>query len=259
MRHRLAVLGATGRMGARVLSLVEGDDRFEVVAALTNRDDPRFGAELRVGDRTITALDGCDGEIDVLIDFSVPVGTMSWLDRCRSAKTAMVIGPTGFSQDQLDEIAAAAKDTAILKASNFSLGVNLMTGLVADVARRLGDAYDIEIVEHHHNRKVDAPSGTAVTLTESIVEATGRDLAKDVVYGRSGETGARPARQIGVHAVRMGEIVGHHEVHFSGPGETVTIRHTAHSRDVFARGAIEAAAWVCGRPAGLYSMADLLS
>ncbi len=255
---RLALLGATGRMGARVLHLLDDDGRFELAAALTGGDDPRLGAELRVAGKAVTVTDSCDAAFDVLLDFSVPAGTMAWLDRCLACGTAMVIGPTGHTAEELDRIRSASATIAILKATNFSVGVNLMLSLVGEVAMRLGDAYDVEIIEHHHNQKLDAPSGTAISLLDSLIAATGRDRDRDAIFGRHGDTGSRPRHQIGVHAIRMGDTVGHHEVHFAGPGETVSIQHTAHSRDTFARGAIEAASWVCGKPPGLYGMRDVL-
>ncbi len=256
---RLAVLGATGRMGTRVLALVDGDPRFDVVAAVTDRSDPRCGDTIEVCGKTLVVADGCDLDFDVLIDFSVPEVTIAWVDGCVSTGAAMVIGATGHTTEQLDRLHAASARIAILRASNFSVGVNLLLDVVGEVARRLGDAYDIELIEHHHNRKIDAPSGTALSLLDAVVDATGRDRDVDVVFGRSGDTGARPHRQIGVHAVRMGELVGHHELHFSGPGESLRISHTAHSRDTFARGAIEAAAWLAHKPAGVYGMRDFLS
>ncbi len=256
---RLALLGATGRMGTRVLDLLADDDRFQLVAALTTPDDPRLGEQIRVADRSLTVTDACDAPIDVLLDFSVPAGTMSWLDRCQSACTAMVIGPTGHTEDELQRIEAAASSIAILKATNFSVGINLLLSLVGDVANRLGDAYDVEIIEHHHNKKVDAPSGTAVSLLDALIEATGRDRERDPIFGRKGNTETRPKTQIGVHAIRMGDTVGHHEVHFAGPGETISIQHTAHSRDTFARGALEAAAWIDTKPPGRYTMENVLT
>jgi 4-hydroxy-tetrahydrodipicolinate reductase len=255
---KLALLGATGRMGQRVISLLNTDERYHLTAAMTNRADPAFGGQITCRGETIDVGDELNADCDVLIDFSIAAGTMTHLDVCRSRGVAMVIGATGHSEDELSQIKTASGDIPILKATNFSVGVNLLLSIVGSVAKRLGDAYDIEIIEHHHNRKIDAPSGTAVSLLNEIVRSTDRDAQSDVVYGRSGETGVRPRRQIGVHAVRMGEIVGHHEICFSGPGETISLRHTAHSRDTFARGALEAAAWLNGRSPGLYSMGDVL-
>lgn len=256
---KLAVLGATGRMGTSVCALAADDGRFETVAVLTGSDDPRLGEPYEIGRRRLTVTESTDTPFDCLIDFSVPAGTMTWLDRCGDKGSAMVIGPTGYSDEQTERITAAAEQIAILKAANFSIGINVLLGVVGDLAKRLGDKYDVEIVEYHHNRKVDAPSGSAVELCKSIVEATDRTPDRDVVYGRQGHTGTRPARQIGIHAIRMGDVIGRHEVHLSGPGETITLTHAAHSRDTFAGGALEAAAWICGKPAGFYTMSDMLS
>ncbi len=255
---RLAVSGATGRMGTRILSLAADDDRFDVVAALTNRGDPRFGSAVSFRDKAIQATDQCDVDFDVLVDFSVPAGTMQWLPVCVERGRSMIIGPTGYSDVELATIDEAGKSVSIVKATNFSLGVNLLLSLVAEAAGKLGSGYDIEIIEHHHNRKVDAPSGTAKSLLRSVLDATNRDRNADVVYGREGQTGLRPVREVGVHAVRMGDVVGFHEVHFCGQGESVTLQHRASSRDTFARGALAAAAWVAGRPAGRYDMRDVL-
>ena len=256
---KLALLGATGRMGTRVLHLLADDKRFQLVAALTSSSDPRFGEQIPIADRALTVADTCDAPFDVLLDFSVPAGTMTWLEQCQSAGAAMVIGPTGHTNDELQRIKAAASSIAILKANNFSVGINLLLSLVGEVAKRLGNAYDIEIIEHHHNKKVDAPSGTALTLLEALLEATGRNQSEHVIHGREGQTGAKPDRQIGVHAVRSGDVVGRHEIIFGGIGESITITHEAHSRDTFAKGALEAAAWIHDKPPGLYTMKDVLA
>jgi len=255
---KLALLGATGRMGSHVVSLLADDDRLELVAAITAAEDPRLDETIRAGQRTVKLTDATDAAFDVLIDFSTPAGTVQWLDHCRRAGAAMVIGVTGHSDDQLRGIADASRHIAILQASNFSVGVNLMLSLVGEVARRLGDAYDIEIVEQHHNKKIDAPSGTANSLINAIAGATGRDPQADVTHGRHGVIGQRPSRQIGVHALRMGDVVGGHTVHYSGPGETISIQHVALSRDAFARGAIETAVWIRDQPPGMYTMRDVL-
>ena len=254
---KLALLGATGRMGTRVLNLLADDPRFQVVAALTRSNDSRLGDRIQVGAATVTMADETRTPFDVLLDFSVPQGTMRWLEHCQRGGSAMVIGATGHSDEQLDRITATAGRIAILKASNFSIGINLLLALAGDVGRRLGDDFDIEIIEHHHSQKIDAPSGTAIALTDAIVEATGRDRENDVIYGRQGQAGRRPPRQIGLHAVRMGSLVGRHEIHYSSSDETVTLLHTAHSRDAFARGALQAAAWIASRPPNMYTMRDV--
>jgi 4-hydroxy-tetrahydrodipicolinate reductase len=203
--------------------------------------------------------DHTETEFDVLIEFTRPAGTMHWLEYCLTCRRAIVIGTTGHNREQLDAIERAAAIIPVLKASNMSVAMNLMFRLVAQVAAALGDDYDIEIVESHHRFKADAPSGTAITLRDCIVKATGRDSDRDVVYGRHGDTGQRPPRQIGMHALRVGDTVGDHEVHFGTLGETLTIRHSAHTRDTFALGALRAAAWLAGKPPGRYDMQDVLN
>jgi len=194
----------------------------------------------------------------VLIDFSSPAGTAHWLEHCITYRRAIIIGTTGHTPEQLARIEAATSSIPVLKASNMSVGVNLLFKLAAQVAAVLGDDYDVEIVEAHHRFKADAPSGTAITLRDAIIQATGRDPDEDVVYGRHGNTGQRPQRQIGVHALRLGDTVGEHEIHFGNLGETITLKHSAHTRDTFVQGALRAAAWLAGKPAGRYDMHDVL-
>jgi 4-hydroxy-tetrahydrodipicolinate reductase len=246
-------------MGRRVLELACRDDRFEVAAALTKPGCSTSGTTLRAGDRIVVITETLDAPCDVLIDFTVADATMAWLEVCAHRRIPMVIGATGHDDRQLARIREAARIIPILKATNFSLGIQAILNIVGRLAKELGESYDIEVVEAHHRHKVDAPSGTALTLIDEIAAATGRTREENVVFGRHGHTGERPAGQIGVHAIRMGEFIGWHEVHFSGPGETITIRHTPHSRDTFAAGALRAAAWIAGRKPGLYSMTDTMS
>jgi len=255
---RLGVIGATGRTGRCVVEMAMHDDRFELVAALTKPGCQTIGSTLRVGDRSIVVAERLGVEVDVLIDFAVAAGTMAWLEVCHKRGIPMVTGATGHDEQQLARIEEVARSIPVLKASNFSLGIQALLGIVGPLAKALGESYDIELVESHHKRKVDAPSGTALTLVEEIARATGRSKDEDVVFGRHGHTGERPPGQVGVHAVRMGDGIGWHEVHFAGPGETVTVRHNVHSRDTFAAGALKAAAWIVGKPPGLYTMRDVL-
>ena len=252
---RLAVAGASGRTGSRVVELAAKDERFEVVAALTGPGCSEIGKLVRAGGCDVRVSDRLDAACDVLIDFTLPAGTMAWLEVCRERRMAMVIGATGHTDEQLATIREAGKQIPIVQASNFSVGIQALMGLVGKLAVELGEAYDIEIVETHHKNKIDAPSGTALSLADEIARATGRTRG-DVVFGREGKTGERPRRQIGVHAVRMGDVVGEHEIHFSGPGETITLRHQAHSRDAFAAGALRAASWLHGKPPGFRSPAN---
>ena len=253
---RLAIAGATGRTGECVLRMALADDRFEVVAALGAGGCATIGTTLCVGDDEVEIAETLDVPCDVLIDFTVAAGTMAWLDVCLAKGMPLVTGVTGHDEGQLADIHAASRRIPILAASNFSIGIHAIAVTLKQLAAQLGDDYDVEIVETHHRHKVDSPSGTALHLADTIADATGR-TRDHVVFGRHGVVGERPHGQIGVHAVRMGELVGRHEVHLSGPGETVTIRHEAHSRDTFAAGALRAAAWLVGRPAGLYSMRDV--
>lgn len=271
---RLAVTGATGRMGRCVLELAVRDKRFELAAALVAPGCSTNGTNLRVGDHEVRIVERLEGECDVLIDFSLPEGTAAWLDVCERREIPMVIGVTGHDEKQRAQIGEAAYRIPIVLAANFSVGVNAILGVLSQMARALGDGYDIEIVETHHRCKADAPSGTAQTFVEELRRAL--DQSRDgggteqnaasplvggapVVFGRHGRTGERPAGQIGVHSVRMGDVVGQHEIHFSGCGETITIRHTAHSRETFAAGALRAAAWIVNQRAGLYAMGDVLN
>jgi 4-hydroxy-tetrahydrodipicolinate reductase len=264
-------------MGRAVLDRAGEDARFEVAAAITIPGDPLLGQRVRVGAKEIAFVDRLTETCDVLIDFTLPAGTMHWLDICEKNNTPMVIGATGHDEHQSNRIRAAAEQIPIVKATNFSLGVNALLGVAKQLASTLGSEYDIEIVETHHRRKIDAPSGTAISFLEAVqsgvAPAPHGDDARScvapassrcesgpeaVVHGRHGATGPRKKGEIGVHAVRMGDVVGHHEIHFGGPGETVTIAHTALSRTTFAAGALHAAAWIIDKPPGLYAMSDVL-
>lgn len=259
---RLAIAGAAGRMGSRLIALAARDTRLDVVAALEMTGDPRIGQDAGeiagIGKSHLPLQDRTETEFDVLIDFTRPAGSIHWLEYCLTARRAIVIGTTGHNAEQLKTIESAAKTIPVLKASNMSVAMNLMFRLVGQVARALGEDYDIEISETHHRFKADAPSGTAISLRDSILDATGRSAEQDVIYGRRGDTGQRPPRQIGMHALRVGDTVGEHEVFFGTLGETLTIRHSAHTRDTFVLGALRAAAWLAGKPAGRYDMQDVL-
>lgn len=238
---KLAIGGYRGHMGQRLEALASDDERFEVVS--------RYDLEVEAADRPF----------DVLIDFSAPEGTMKFLSLCRRNQAGLLVGCTGHSAEQKAQITSAAEALPVLIAYNFSLGINLLLKMLPRIARELGDDFDIEIVETHHTRKVDAPSGTALTLLQTLREATDRTSSDNVTHGRHGRVGAKPAKQIGMHAVRSGDVVGRHQIIFGGVGESITIAHEAHSRDTFAKGALEAAAWIRGKPPGLYTMKDVLA
>jgi 4-hydroxy-tetrahydrodipicolinate reductase len=198
-------------------------------------------------------------QFDVLIDFSVPASTLANARICGIHKRSMVIGTTGFTPEQKTELLKNLSDAAVCMASNFSTGVNLCFKLLDIAARVLGDDVDIEIVEAHHRHKIDAPSGTALSMGETVAKALNRNLREVAVYGREGQTGARKRDTIGFATVRAGDIVGDHTVMFCADGERVEITHKASSRLSFARGAVRAAAWLADKPRGLYSMQDVLS
>ncbi len=198
------------------------------------------------------------GAADVWVDFSVPAATVATVRAAAGRGAAMVVGTTGLSPTDKEMIAKEAESIPVVLASNMSVGINAMLHLVADAARILGSAYDLEIVETHHRAKRDAPSGTALALAEALAQATGRDLAKSARYARQGNIGPRTDAEIGIQALRGGDVVGDHTVFFLGRGDRIEITHRASSRDTFAEGAMRAALWLPGRPAGLYDMRDVL-
>jgi len=239
---RIAVVGASGRMGQTIIEAISQNDKVSL------------GATLDKGDDLIAALD----QFDVLIDFTRPEATLEYLAICQNSGKAMVIGTTGFSDDQLQEINNAAKNMAIVFAPNMSIGVNLSLKLLDMAARVIGEEADIEIVEAHHRHKVDAPSGTALKMGEVVANALGRDLSECAVYGREGIEEPRDRNTIGFSTIRGGDVVGEHTVSFFMEGERVEITHKASSRLTFANGAVRAAGWLKGQSAGLYSMQDVL-
>jgi len=259
---RLTIHGAGGKMGRRLVALATEDPRFTVTGAVEFAGHEAQGTDVgRLAggeDIGVPLAAAITAGSDVVIDFSLPAGTRRAMEACRKNRTAMVIGTTGLQSDDHAAIDAAADEIAVLQAPNMSLGVNLMFALAAQAAARLGDDYDIEIVESHHRYKKDAPSGTALGIAEAICGATGKSLESDVIHGRHGDDVPRQAGQIGMHALRLGDLAGRHTASFATPGEELQLTHIATTRDVFAHGALTAAAWLSGRPAGRYRMADVL-
>lgn len=243
---KIAICGACGKMGLNIAELLNGDGEAEYFCGI----DPRGG------EKVFKTFKDIKGKPDVIIDFSSPAVLSDELDYAVKNNVPAVIGSTGFTPAQLAEIDEAAKKVAIFRTANFSLGVNLLCQLVKRAAETLGEKFDIEIIEKHHNQKVDAPSGTALMLADSAASAF--DGGKEYLNGREGICGKR-GKEIGMHAVRGGTIVGEHEVLFCGEDEIVTLSHSARSKKVFAAGAIKAAKWLAGKPAGLYNMSDLLN
>ena len=261
----VAIAGAAGRMGRQLLDACSRVESIRCSVASEHPDSPFIGADAgeiagigRLGIPITADLAPLVDRFDLLIDFTKPAVTIAHLALCRSAGKAMVIGTTGLSTEQKAEIAAGAARIPIVFAPNMSVGVNLCLKLLELAARTLGDSVDIEILEAHHRHKVDAPSGTALAMGQTIVGVLGRDLAQCAVYGREGVIGERERNTIGFATIRAGDIVGDHTVLFADDGERIEITHRASSRMTFAKGAARAAAWLANRPPGLYDMRDVL-
>ena len=258
---KIAISGAGGRMGRRVAAMAVASREFQIVAAVEaaghetiGKDVGELAGQTRIGVKVAAEL---TGRPDVLIDFSAPAGALACLAASRRERLALVLGTTGLTDIQQAEVADAARDIPILQSANMSVGVNVLLKLAAQAAVALGPDYDVEITETLHRFKKDAPSGTAIALARSICAALGKDYGASAVFGRGG-MGSRKPGEIGLHALRMGDTVGEHTVQFGNLGETITFGHSAHTRDTFAAGALRAAAWIAGKPAGLYTMADVL-
>ena len=258
---KIAITGAAGRMGRRIAALAIESEQYDIVAAMEAAGHADVGKDVGelagVGTFGLKVGTELTGQPQVVIDFSLPEGTMRYLPICRDRGIPMVIGTTGLTASQQAEVADAASKIAIVHSANMSVGVNVLLKVVGQVAKALGEDYDIEVSETHHRFKKDAPSGTAITLTRAICDALGKDYGSAVVLGRGGHC-PRKTGEIGMHALRVGDTVGEHTVYFGNLGETITIGHSAHTRDTFVRGALRAAKWLAGKPAGLYTMADVL-
>jgi 4-hydroxy-tetrahydrodipicolinate reductase len=259
------VSGVAGRMGGRIVHLMQGVEGLSLTGAVESPGQAAIGKDVgevvglpRQGIAVVDSLSQVLPQAEVVIEFTHPEPSLSHLHEVADAGKAMVLGTTGFSPPQIAEIHALASRAHLVFAPNMSVGVNLMFKVVADIARVLGEGYDVEIVEAHHRLKKDAPSGTAIKLGQVIAHALGRELEKAGVYSRHGIIGERTKEEIGIQTVRAGDIVGEHTVVFGGIGERLEIIHRAHSRDNFARGAVRAAQWIVTQPPGLYDMQDVL-
>jgi 4-hydroxy-tetrahydrodipicolinate reductase len=254
---KVVVAGAGGKMGQTLIEGVLADKSLALAAALDARGSPAIGTRvggIKVGSDIGKAI----GAGDVLIDFTRPEGTIGHLEVCARLGKPVVIGTTGFPEPLKKAILQAGRKIPIAMSPNFAVGVNAVFRLAEVAAGILGDDYDVEIVEAHHRHKVDAPSGTALKLGEIIASSLKRNLKREAKHGREGDTGARPAKQIGFHAIRGGDIVGEHTVIFAGPGERVEVTVRSQSRMTYALGALRAAKFLRGRKAGLYDMNDVL-
>lgn len=248
---RAIMYGCNGKMGQVISGLVKEDEQIEIVAGV----DKYLGIENSYP--TFSSLAECDVEADVVIDFSNAAAVDELLDVCVEKKLPVVLCTTGLSEEQLAKAEKASEVTAVLKSANMSLGVNLLMKILQDAAKVLAPAgFDIELVEKHHNQKVDAPSGTALALADSINEAL--DNQYEYKYDRSQERKKREKNEIGIVAVRGGTIVGQHDVIFAGADEVIEFHHTAYSKAVFGKGAVEAAKFLAGKPAGRYDMSDVI-
>ncbi len=262
--HRVAIAGASGRMGHMLIEAVQAADDCVLSGALDHATSAALGLDAsaftgKLANVTITAdlAQGLQGA-DALIDFTRPEGTMAHLAACRAARVNLVIGTTGFSDAQKAQIAEAARDIAIVFAPNMSVGVNVTLKLLEMAAKALDTGYDIEVIEAHHRHKVDAPSGTALKMGEVIAEAIGRDLKECAVYERYGHTGERDPSTIGFSTIRGGDIVGDHTVLFAGTGERIEISHKSSNRAGYAQGSLRAVRFLAGKTSGLYDMFDVL-
>lgn len=262
---KIAVCGAAGRMGKRIIALAHEHPDIEICGALEAPANPVQGSDAgelagigKLGVPITSDVNEALKNCDLLIDFSSPAVSVANVKAAASLDKAVVVGTTGFSEEQKQEINEYAQKTRCVMAPNMSMGVNVLFNIAATVAKVLGDSYDVEIIEAHHKLKKDAPSGTADKLAQIVAKALDRDLAEVGVYGRKGIVGERTPKEIGVMAVRGGDIVGEHTVIFVTGGERIELIHRAHSRDALAKGAVQAAVWLYSQPPGLYDMQDVL-
>jgi 4-hydroxy-tetrahydrodipicolinate reductase len=262
---KIAVLGAAGRMGQALTRALAETPGCVIAGGIETKGSPAIGEDLGevagIGPIGIPITEDplpLFAHVDGVLDFTTPASTVAYAGLAAQARIVHVIGTTGFSEDDLAKIEAAARHATIVKAGNMSMGVNLLAALTARVAEALGPEFDIEILEMHHRHKRDAPSGTSLMLGAAAAKARGVSLAERAVRTRDGETGPRGEGDIGFAALRGGDVVGEHRVIFAGPGERLELAHIASDRSIFARGAVKAALWARGKSPGLYSMADVL-
>ncbi len=264
MALKLGVFGACGRMGRRIVELACEDEDFKVTGGIEYPGHPAVGQSLgmlfNIPDLDaplVGSLHKAINDVECIIAFATPEATLDCVRDAHADRKPLVIGTTGLSAEQTEEIERLSRHVPVLMAANMSVGVNVLLALSKQIAKLL-DNFDIEIIEAHHNQKVDAPSGTAIMLGEAVAKATDRTLEDSAVYGRHGIVGARSKGEIGFHAIRGGDIVAEISILFAGQAERIELTHRAHSRDNFARGALTAAKFIARQPAGLYTMQDAL-
>ena len=261
----VGVIGAGGRMGRMLIEAVQDNPQTTLTAAIERQGSSLVGADAgevaavgRLNVQIVDDLQSVINDIDVLIDFSLPDATEQNMQVCAANNVAMVIGTTGFNEQQEQVLTEASEQVAIVYAGNYSTGVNLSLKLLGMAAKAFGKDADVEVIEAHHKHKIDAPSGTAYMMAEAVAEARGQNLKDVAIYGREGQTGEREAGSIGIHAIRGGEIIGDHTVMFIADGEVVEITHRARARMTFAAGAVRAATWIVQQSDGQYNMQDVL-
>ena len=258
MTTRIAVAGAAGRMGRAILTLALQDKTLAIGGALEQKGSASLGQDVGGGIKITDNVTKALSQADVLIDFTHPSATAGNLEAVLQAKKSYVLGTTGLDEKIMQQLREAAKTIAIVQSPNMSVGVNLLFKLAELTARALDESYDIELAEVHHRMKKDSPSGTAAKLVEIVAAARKKNLKKDVINGREGQVGERPKGQIGVFALRGGDVVGDHTLSFLGDGERIELTHRATSRDAFAQGALRAAKFVAHQKPGLYNMSQVL-
>ena len=263
---KVIVAGAAGRMGSRLIALIKEATGLTLAGAVEGKGHHALGHDAGeaagVGKIGVPITDDLPHLLDraeVIIDFSSPEATLRHLSAVAERRRAMVIGTTGLSDGQLDELKSLTRQVPCVFSPNMSVGVNLICKVISEMAKTLGDDYDIEVIEAHHRLKKDAPSGTALKIAEVLARAVDRDLTRVGVYARKGLIGERKKQEIGIQTIRAGDIVGDHTILFGGMGERIEVTHRASSRDTFARGALRAASWVVSQPPGLYDMMDVLN
>ena len=262
---KMAVAGAAGRMGSRITALSREYKGLQLAGAFERKGHKDIGKDIGIitgigetGVKLVDSFESIMKNADVIVSFTTVEASLAHLKAAASKGKAMVIGTTGFTKDDLREVSKLTRKIPCVMASNMSMGVNLLLKILQDIAKALGEGYDIEIIEAHHRMKKDAPSGTALKMAQVIADALKRNLDEVAVYARKGIIGERTAKEIGIQSIRAGDIVGEHTVIFGGLGERIEITHKVSSRDTFARGALRAALWVANKPAGLYDMQDVL-
>jgi 4-hydroxy-tetrahydrodipicolinate reductase len=263
---KVVITGAAGRMGSRLVALVKDSAFLTLAGAVESKGHHSVGEDSgeiagcgRTGVPISDDLSGLIERAEVLVDFTTPAATLGHLKVVAQHRRGIVIGTTGFSPSELEELKAAAKLLPCVFSPNMSVGINVIYKIIGEMTKILGDDYDIEVIEAHHRLKKDAPSGTALKMAEVLARSVNRDLAQVGVYARKGLIGERPRGEIGIQTIRAGDIVGDHTVMFATMGERIEVTHRASSRDTFARGALRAARWLVKQPPGLYDMSDVLA